>query len=178
MVEVDVCKLMAVIAAAYPRFEVDEFKKQVWFDMLGDLPYELAQMAAKKIILESPYPPTVADIRQQAVTITEMAAGKKDGATAWGEVVNAIRAFGSYREEEAIDTLSDMTRKVVRMLGWREICLSQEPGVIRGQFLKMYSQVEHDARQQALLPREFKEKVLELSDGLSFESGQFCRITG
>ncbi|MCX7771949.1 MAG: replicative helicase loader/inhibitor, partial [Clostridia bacterium] len=169
MVELEMCKLMTVIAAAYPRFEVDEFKSRVWLEMLGDLPYEVAQMAVKKLIMESQYPPTIADVRQQVASLIEMSSGVKDEAAAWGEVTRAIKLLGYYREEEALASLSPMTAKVVRMIGWKEICQCEKVDVMRGQFLKMYHQHGQRERQNALLPKDFKEALVALSESMSFE---------
>ena len=53
MTKIETAKLLAVLAAAFPRFEVDDLKVQVWYEMLGDLDYSLASLAIKKLILES-----------------------------------------------------------------------------------------------------------------------------
>ena len=156
MVKIEVCKLLAVIAAVYPRFEVDEFKQNVWLEMLQDVPYELAQVCVKKLILESHYPPAIADIRKQVAEISTPKSEKLDGATAWGEVTKAIGWYGSYGTEEA---LASMSPRIVRMIGWREICMSEELGVIRGQFLKMYEQVSAKERQELLLPESLKSQI-------------------
>ncbi len=159
MVKVEVCKLLAVIAAVYPRFEVDEFKQNVWLEMLQDVPYELAQVCVKKLILESPYPPAIADIRKQVAEISTPQSEKLDGATAWGEVTRAIGLYGFYGTEEALASMSPRTARIVRMIGWREICMSEELGVIRGQFLKMYEQVSAKERQELLLPEALKSQI-------------------
>jgi len=59
--------------------------------------------------------------------------------------------------------------KVVKYLGWQEICLSEEPGVIRGQFLKMYAQVTEREQKERLLPAALKEDIKRLSDSMSMK---------
>lgn len=163
MVRSEVAKLLAVLAAAYPRFEVNELTEQVWFEMLQDIPYQVAQVAVKKLILESSYPPAIADVRKQVAEIVTPPENQLDGATAWGEVINAIHWYGYYRQDEALASMSPLTAEVVKYMGWQEICLSEEPSVIRGQFLKMYEQLSRRKQQEMLLPANLKKQIAEIA---------------
>lgn len=157
MTKKEVSKLLAVLAAAYPRFESDELKVTVWHEMLNDIDYQVAQLAVKKCILEFVFSPSIAEVRQAAIRI--MSPQEITAAEAWGEVEKAIKDHGYYSESQAIGSMSPLTARVVQYLGWREICLSTEPGVIRGQFLKMYGQVEKRESEQMILPAEVKNKI-------------------
>jgi hypothetical protein len=158
MTKTETIKLFTIFTAAYPRF--DSFKNaealkpviELWTEMLADVPYPVVETAAKKLILESPYPPTISDIRKQVVEITTDPADRIDGATAWGEVAKAIREYGHYNPEEAMESISPRAVKVARMIGWKELCTCEEPGVIRGQFIKMYDAYTAREKQDALLP--------------------------
>lgn len=169
MTKGEVAKLLAVIAAAYPKFEVDDIKVQVWHEMLGDLEYKMASLAIKKLILESTFPPSIAEVRKAAVEI--QTPEQTTGAQAWGEVIKAIRNYGHYREEEALASLSPVTAQVVRYMGWREICLSEEPGVVRGQFLKMYHQVTEREQKMRLLPQSLRDEIQKLAGHMKFITG-------
>jgi hypothetical protein len=160
MTKGETAKLLAVLAAAFPRFEVDDLKVQVWHEMLGDLDYSVASLAIKKLILESTFPPSIAEVRKAAVEIQNPE--QTTGAQAWGEVIKAIRIYGHYREEEALASLSPMTAQVVRCMGWRDICLNSEPGVIRGQFLRMYDQIVTRKRKERLLPSGMRKQLMNL----------------
>ena len=92
-------------------------------------------------------------------------ADKTDATTAWGEVVEAIRRFGHYRASEAIKSLSPRAAKVVKAIGYREICMCEEPGVVRGQFLKMYEMYAERERKEALLPTRLREQIQAIGDG-------------
>ncbi len=129
--------------------------------MLGDLDYSLASLAIKKLILESTFPPSIAEVRNAAVEI--QTPEQTTGAQAWGEVIKAIRIYGHYREEEALASLSPVTAQVVRYMGWREICLSDEPGVVRGQFLKMYQQIAEREQKQKLLPENLQSQIRKIA---------------
>lgn len=167
MTKIETAKLLAVLAAAFPRFEVDDLKVQVWHEMLGDLDYSLASLAIKKLILENTFAPAIAEVRKAVAEILN-----PDGMTAaegWGEVERAIRLYGYYRETEALESMSPMTAKVVRCMDWREICLSEEPGVIRGQFLKMYQQIAERDRKERLLPQGLRNQIQILAERMDLK---------
>jgi hypothetical protein len=142
----ETAKILAVLAAAYPRFEVSETTHTVWQEMLADLDYAGVDLAARRYIATSKFPPSITEIRQALVP---------EGlapAEAWGLLMGAIHHFGYYRETEALASLPPEVVRVVCMVGWREVNMSTELDVIRGQFLRMYQQVAERARREALLP--------------------------
>lgn len=150
----ETARILAILAAAYPGFEVDEVKHRLWVELLGDLDYGLAVTAVKRHIATNRWPPTVADIREQVIAVA--LPDEPTAAEAWGEVMQAIRRHGYYREAEAMESLSPRARQVVQMLGWREINMCEEVDVLRGQFLRMYEQVQKRAREESLLPPELR----------------------
>ncbi len=171
MTKSEIAKLLAVLAASYPKFEVDDLKVQVWHEMLGDLDYSIASMAIKKLIMQNTFPPAIAEVRKAAAVLT--GPEQVSGSEAWGEVIMAIRNYGYYREEEALASMSPTTARVVRYMGWREICMSEEPtGVLRGQFLKMYEQVTEREQKEKLLPERLKADIKMLSERFTLPAEQ------
>jgi hypothetical protein len=169
MKKTEIVKLLAIINTAFPNMQVTEAMVDLWYELLGDIDFITAQVAVKKLLLESPYPPAIADIRKQVAEITTPEENKMDPAEAWGEVEKAIRHYGSYREEEALASMSPAVAKVAKYMGWREICLSEEPGVVRGQFLKMFSQVQEREKKEALLPEKLKNDIAMLANKHDFK---------
>ena len=173
----EVIKLLGIIAAAYPNMkEVDEVTVAIWYECLKDVDVKPAQAAVKKHILESIFPPSIADIRKQVVAVTMPEGQKLDGATAWGEVVSAIKNYGIYREKEALASMSETTRKVVKYMGWREICLSENPGVVRGQFLKMYDAITQREKQNQLLPETFRQEIKQITGQSNIINGLIANM--
>ncbi len=163
MTKKEMAQLLAVLAASYPRFEVDDLKVRVWHEMLGDLDYAVASMAVKKIIMQNTFAPAIAEVRKAATEI--MSPEQVTGSEAWGEVTRAIRHYGYYRETEALASMSPTTARVVRHMGWQDICMSEEPvGVLRGQFLRMYDQVADREKEQQLLPAGLRKEISKLAD--------------
>jgi len=161
MTRAETAKILAVLAASYPKFEVDDLKVQVWHEMLGDLDYVTANMAVKKLILENTFAPSIAEVRKAAMDILNP--DVMTAAEAWGEVERAVRTYGYYRETEALASLTPRVAKVVRQISWREICLNEEPGVVRGQFLKMYQQVQERDHREMLLPADLRQEIQRLA---------------
>jgi len=162
----EMSRLLAVIAAAFPRFQVDDsgITLNVWHEMLGDLDYAVATTAVKKLIMQNTFPPAIAEVRKAAMEILNP--GQVTGSEAWGEVTKAIRDYGYYREDEALASMSPTTARVVRHMGWQDICMSEEPtGVLRGQFLRMYGQVADGEQEQQLLPAGLREQIGKLAAG-------------
>jgi len=159
-------KLLSILAVAYDKFQVDSqgVKLKVWHELLRDIPYQVAQLAAKKLILKSPFPPVIADIRREVASIAT-SQDKVTATDAWEEVVNAIRYYGYYREKEALGSMNSLVARTVRAMGWREICLESKIGVIRGQFIKMYGQLLKRKQEEDLLPIELRESIRLISEG-------------
>ncbi|SCG82697.1 hypothetical protein DW1_1124 [Proteiniborus sp. DW1] len=172
MTKPEVIKLLAMLAAAYPNMkEVNEVQINLWYDCLKDIDTKVALAAIKKHILESTFPPSIAEIRKQVMEVATPANEKLDGASGWGEVIKAIKEYGYYREKEALESMTPVTRKVVKYMGWQEICHSEKPDVVRGQFLKMYETVAEREKQDRLLPETFREEIKQISENTKAIAG-------
>lgn len=142
------------MAEAYPgTFKIGNkaiFIK-LWHRCLEDIDYTTAEVAMMDIYMnsESDFPPRPKDVRDKVLEFRKPELMQITGADAWGEVKNAIGRYGSMQYEstkdrynEMMSTLSPMSQKIVKYIGWRELCTSTEPaGVIRGQFNRMFEQL-------------------------------------
>lgn len=64
MTESEVIKLLTMIVAAYPNMKaVTKLQVKIWHESLKDVPVEVALANAKKHIMTSQFPPTIAEIR-------------------------------------------------------------------------------------------------------------------
>lgn len=141
------CKGMKAVYTQ-PSFLPDADAFNIWYSLLQDIDYMVAQAAIQKYMLTNKFPPTIADIREYATTIKT---GEKplwsDG---WEEVLKAIRKYGSYRESEALESMTEITRKSVQRLGFRNICMSENIMADRANFRMIYEQIaerEHTSKQ-------------------------------
>ena len=134
-------------------------RTQVYWDTLNDLPFDIAMVAARKVIatLENPFLPMPAVFRGMAAQITgPIIPAAPD---AWAEVLKSIRNFGIYRESEALASLNPLTRKAVEAIGFKDICLSENIDVIRGQFRMAYEALEKRETTDAKTPQSLKQII-------------------
>ena len=159
--------LVGVAIANFPSMQERDMgpTAMLWYQMLKDIPYEIAKKALLKVLTTAKFFPTVSEILEAIADITNPETDT--AAKAWGEVEKAIRHYGSYREKEALESMSSRTAKVVEYMGWRDICLGEEIGVVRGQFLKMYQQVSEREQKERVLPESLKADIRRLSASMS-----------
>lgn len=165
MQRVEIIKLVGICSLNYrnwPETGKEEALINLWESMLDDVDYEVGRVVIKKFISESVFPPTIADIRARIADVT--VARGKTGIEAWGDVKLAIRRFGSYNEEKAMEFLKGPTRKVVESIGFRTLCLSENEMADRAHFLKVYDTVEKREREDALLLPEIRNAMTTIQN--------------
>lgn len=128
---------------------------ELWYRELQDIPAPVAETALRKWVATNKWSPSIAEIREMSVSITE-----GEGLTwgeAWEQVVKAIRRYGSYNPREALDSLDPLTRRCVQNLGYHELCMSENPTADRANFRMIFetlSQRKKTEQQLALPLRE------------------------
>jgi len=169
MTQDETARLIAYIAVFFPKVwdgirGGEDAVIRAWHDLLQDVPAGAALAAVRAHLEISKFPPTVAEIRR-AVLIPPTVQTPSES---WREVQNAIRRFGSYRESEAMGSLSPLTREAVRLFGWRELCMSQDgDGVARAQFLRFAESVRLREERLALVSPQIRESLARLGNPLT-----------
>lgn len=163
------------IKAAYPNSNVlpDKYAMKTWFELLQDLDYNVAQNAVMEHISTSVFPPSIAEIRNKCAVRT--APIISDWGEAWEEVLYAIRKYGSYREEEAVASLSKITARVTKRLGFRNLCLSENQMADRAHFQRMYESMVREEQKNLQLPafaRDTRKKMIESNRSEKIEIGK------
>lgn len=161
-------KIVNALKVAYPRYaeQIQENKQgmiSLFAFMFKDVPYKVVNCALQKFILESPYPPTVHDFYKEIVSVTKFNVPDED--EAWHEVARAIRLYGYYRPEEAFDSMSEIVCDVVKVIGWSEICLSENIDLVRQQFCRLYVIARQRKEQEMLMPSTLKRRIEKLAKG-------------
>lgn len=148
--------LKSVYAAQ--TFLPDEDSLKVWYHMLKDLTYEQVSTASYKYMATGKFPPTIAEIREAALQIAhpDTDTSWSDG---WEQLIRAIRHFGYYQQEEAFASMDDITRTVVRRLGWKELCMSENLIADRANFRMAYEQEQNKAKEKAVLPAGLRKQI-------------------
>ena len=157
-----------VIKGSYPNHfkNVDEltFKltTEMWFSAFKDQDFFTVLKVTQKYILENKYPPTIADLRQEVIKITNPES-LMTPEEAWEIVISAVKRFGFYQMPEAFKTFSEPIKRSVKAIGWGNICKSENIGIERSNFYKMYSAIDKPNREQAIIPKEIYAKLQELT---------------
>lgn len=165
MTRQDFGKFIGVVRGVYrdDSFLASTEAAEVWYGLLRDLSYDQVKTALMKHAMTSKWTPTIAELREQVVDIQTDGADWSDG---WKEVLTAIRRFGYANEAGAMESMSPMTREVVKRLGWMQICGSEtdELMAIRANFRMIYEQKQNKAKVEAQLPIGFMEKAKSLTE--------------
>lgn len=130
--------MCAAVLTAGTGKTLNDAQMDVWFEALKDIPYKILQAACMRALQESEtgFMPTIGLIRRFA---SEAQCGLLPAASdEWARVLGAIRRFGIYRSTEGIESLSPISQRIVRSIGWGTLCGSDNISVQAGQFRMAY----------------------------------------
>lgn len=103
MTREETVKILMIIQAAYPNYKPQDktIAVNVWFEMLGDIPYEQVSTAIKAYIQtdKSGFAPSIGDIRDKVQSIFSDTQELNE-TSAWSMVWKAICNSGYHAEEE------------------------------------------------------------------------------
>lgn len=170
MNKTETIQVITLLAGNYDSIaNKDKNQKQLmiatWLECLGDLDYQLVLQAVKKTIIESPYPPTIHEIRKNAVEIVNPTT-QKTGIEAWEEAYKMI-CNGSYMTQEEFASHSPEVKK---FFGSKEQLKAYATNtdfnmdVVRSNFLKQYDVLVNREKQQKLLPEKMQNMIGNLAN--------------
>ncbi|MDF1507644.1 replicative helicase loader/inhibitor [Robertmurraya sp. DFI.2.37] len=162
----EIINLLGIATANFPNMQNKEMTPTaiLWEKSLSDLSYEVAEKAVIKVLSTSRFFPTIADIREAAAQITQPRT--LDAMEAWGLIGQAIRKYGFYRQKEAMESLPEDVREMVKRFTWRELCLSEEPEILRAQFRKAWEIQSKRATELKALPIDIRNLIEGVSEGM------------
>ena len=143
-------KCMGFLSSAYKQdFNTDELN--VWYEFFKDDNLENLKQVIKNIILKNKYLPSIAELKEELNYINNPQL-KISADDEWLKIEDAIREYGIYNSEDALNSMSTLTKKAIRMLGgWSTICMSQEGDWLRKNFISIYNSLNNDIKEQCLL---------------------------
>ena len=146
----------------YPKEKLlpNEQALELWYKQLQDIPYQVAEVTLNKWVAINKWSPSIADIREQATALIK--GEVKEWGDAWQDVLSAMAKYGSYQEQKALDSLDETTRRVVKRLGFRNLCMSEEIQVDRANFRMIYEQEQQREKQDAQLPPKLKALITNM----------------
>lgn len=172
MTKTETVQLFVIIKSLFPRD--DAFRNatpdmvSAWTEMLADIPFEHAKAAVKAAVATSPFPPSIAEIRDYATRLT--APKRMSADEAWGIASEVIRNYGLQTRRTAPEVVTVVrfgepvkrrpsgleyeakfhcppeVWEMLKRMGYADIVRSENPDVVRGQFMKAWS--SHDAEKK------------------------------
>lgn len=130
----------------------------VYYDCLGDLPFEVLKLAAKRVVLEHRWAtfPTVAELREAATKTAKGELTELSPAEAWELAWGAIGRIdpevdGSFAR--ATKDFPALVTRAIQVFGLSSLCHGNEPlTVVRAQFMRIFEQLASRERTAATLP--------------------------
>jgi hypothetical protein len=133
---------------------------------IADLDEDAVRAAITRLARTAEFIPTCAAIRA-AVVVTRHG-GRKTGAEAWGAVHRAMREEGWHSVPGVDFAFADaITARVVRSLGWADVCASKMLDHVRARFIEAYDEIALQERREA--------QVADGARSLSLEAGGSVR---
>lgn len=165
-------QVITLLAGNYDSIaKKDKTQKQLmintWQECLGDLDYKLVLQAVKKSIIESPYPPTIHDIRKNAIEMINPT--KSNALDDWDECYKMI-CNGNYMTQAEFDKHSEICKRFLGSLAQLKAYASNADfnmDVVRSNFLKQHENLIQREKQEKLLPQKMQDFIGQLADKMS-----------
>ena len=193
--------LFALISALFPRDEkfanADKPMILAWQEMLEDIPFDVGKAAVKATVAASPFPPSIKDIRDYSTRMNGNR--RKTAEEAWGIASDMMRTYnarlvpieGFVRDDEPLAKFGEPVKirksgleyeakrncppevwELMEHMGYADMCASENPDVIRGQFMRAWDSHEREEYEKrvigGILPQFLKDMNL-LNGGVNGE---------
>ena len=175
MNKTETVQVITLLAGNYDSIaKKDSTQKQLmintWQECLGDLDYKLVLQAVKKTIIESPYPPTIHDIRKNAIEIANPST-QRAGIEAWDEAYKMI-CSGAHMTREEFEQHSPEVKKFFGSTAQLKAYATNEDfnmDVVRSNFLKQYEILVNREKQQKLLPERMQSLIGQMAEKIDIK---------
>lgn len=176
MTRQETIQVITLLAGNYDSIaNKDKTQKQLmintWQECLGDLNYAVVLQAVKKTMITSPFPPTISEIRKNAIEMINPSI-QRTAIEAWNEAYKMI-CSGLYMTEEQFNAASPEVKKFfgnvrqVRELAKTDI--NTVNSVTKGQFLKQYDVIIQRQQEQKLLPQSIQDFTKQLAEKMDIK---------
>lgn len=157
--------LAMALRTYYPKEQLlpNQQAMELWYRELQDIPYNVAEAGLRKWVATNKWSPTIADFREFSAVI--QSGDIPDWGEGWEQVLTAIRKFGSYRQQEAMESMDEITRTCVERLGFKNICMSENITHDRANFRMIYEQLADRKKKEKQIPLPLQNIMLEIRGG-------------
>lgn len=199
MTKNETVRLFALIHSLFPRDDafanVTMENVEAWTEVLADIPFDHAKAAIKASVATSPFPPSIAEIRDYATRLN--GPRRITAEEAWGLAQDAMRTYGlrtvtkegfvekpvmestheyggrTYRtvtfqptglEYEAKRHVPPDVWELMTHFGYRDMYLSENPDVVRGQFMRAWNSHDEEAKEARVIGGVVPELVAAITN--------------
>lgn len=152
-------KVITFLGMTYNK-EFEEEQVAVWYEFFKNENIEVLKQAIKNLGSTNQFMPSIAEIKKEMAKIQEPTL-RINAENEWEEVLKAIRKFGYYREQEALESLNPITQRIVKIIGWRKLCSSENIHWQRKEFIE-WLQNNQDHLQEIMMLGEQNITMAEL----------------
>ena len=168
MSEHDFIKGYKILSSAYNR-EITPDDLKIWYQFFKEEKEEDFSEAIKRLVTKNKFFPSVAELKKEIRKINTQDFHAEEE---FERVMKAIRFYGRYRKEEAMESLPSITQKTVRLLGgFQRLCESTSRDWLRKNFIdtfnntKDFEEEDYMNNQPYLSLTELKKRYLENKSG-------------
>ena len=171
MTKQETIQVITLLAGNYDSIARKDIKQKelmvtTWYECLKDLDYNVVLEAVKRVIITSEYPPTIHEIRKNAIDIINPQT-EKSALSAWNEAYSMI-CNGLYMTEEEYQSHSEEVKHFFGSLRQVKelavVSIDKINTVTKGQFLNQYEIMQERVKEQKLLPINFQQKIQKLQE--------------
>ena len=171
-------KLAAAIKTYFPRDNIlpTDAAMELWFDSLKDLDYQSASLSLRRYVATNKFPPTIADIRGNAVFEEE-----ENEMRAWGLVQRALRNSG-YHAEEEFEQLPPAVQRAISSPGQLREWARLEIGggdwnVMQSNFMRTYRTELAREKERKRLSPDIRKLLDDVNNRLEISETENQRLT-
>jgi len=144
--EIETLRVLKILGDVYPTYQLSSSAIEVYVRLLADIPGCVLEQSALDHISRSRFFPSIAELRSAAFSIIEASNPIPIEYEAWSEVQAEIHRIGHCNYPHFNNPI---TSEVVEQLGWRTLCLSENPVADRAHFVQAYQALAERERNSA-----------------------------
>lgn len=155
--------MAATLKAQYPKEKLfpDKQSVAVWYELLKDIPYNVAKACIAQWASVNKWSPAISDIREYAVKAVQGDA--QEWGQAWEKALKIARSYHPAdpgRTERELAELDDLTRQTIKEIDLRAIAYAEDQTANRANFRKIYESYANRKQNEIQTPA-FVHKMID-----------------
>lgn len=143
----------------------------LWYEELKDIPYQVAKVSLRRWVQTNKWSPSIAEIRESCMEV--LYPDRIPWGKAWEQVLDAIKNRSRTKDGNYLEGMCDTAKKVVKQMGFRNICMSENLATERANFRMIYESLQEKEKLDIVVSPGIREaiKQVQLSEIKKLEEG-------